>query len=303
MDNKENSREHRIKQVRRTKIAIVVSAIAVVVLVAIISIVLVFNKNEKDNTDASTTRTTEANATTETILDTTTEGITETTTENTTEATTEETKGNGHIVVLDPGHQSKGDSTKEPNGQGSSTMKARVTGGTRGTTTGVSEYQLNLDIALKLQTELENRGYTVYMTRTTNDVNISNKERAEYATSVGGEISVRIHANGSDSSSVSGALALMPSSSNPYVSNLSVESQKLSEYVLDSYCASTGMNNQGAVNSDTMTGINWCTVPVTILEMGYMTNPNDDSNMQNAGFQTKMVTGIADGIDKYFGLQ
>ena len=99
----------------------------------------------------------------------------------------------GHIVCIDPGHQAKGDSKMEPNGPGSSTMKARVTGGTKGTTTGIFEYQLNLTVADELRDELTRRGYRVYMTRDSHNVNISNKERAEYATSVGAEITVRIH--------------------------------------------------------------------------------------------------------------
>ncbi len=216
--------------------------------------------------------------------------------------TTEEPAANSHVVVIDPGHQGQGDSTTEPNGPGSSTMKARVAGGTHGTTTGVYEYQLTLVISQQLQAELENRGYTVYMTRTSHDVNISNMERAQYATSVGGEIAVRIHANGVDNASVSGALALAPSSSNPYIAYLSDSSWSLSKCILDAYCAATGMRNQGVSTSDTMTGINWSTVPVTILEMGYMTNPTDDVNMEDPAYQARMVQGIADGIDAYFGL-
>jgi N-acetylmuramoyl-L-alanine amidase len=207
----------------------------------------------------------------------------------------------GHIVCIDPGHQSRGDSTMEPNGPGSSTKKARVTGGTRGTTTGIYEYQLNLSVAEKLKDELNRRGYTVYMTRESNDVNISNKERAEYSTSVGAEITVRIHANGANSSSTNGAMTLVPSKNNPYVSGLAAASYNLGKSILDAYCQAAGFKNLGVQSNDTMTGTNFCTAPVTILEMGFMTNPSDDSNMNSDACQSKMVNGIANGIDNYFG--
>lgn len=208
---------------------------------------------------------------------------------------------NSAVVVIDPGHQLRGDSTKEPNGPGSSVMKARVTSGTSGVATGVAEYILNLDISLKLKTELENRGYTVYMTRSTHDVNISNMERAQYASSVGADIAVRIHANGAGSASVSGAETLVPSASNPYVSHLASASYSLGKNIIDSYCAATGFKNRGVIANDTMTGINWSQVPVAILELGFMSNLAEDQAMQDANMQNNMVQGIANGIDAYFG--
>ncbi len=209
---------------------------------------------------------------------------------------------NRKVVVIDPGHQRKGNSTKEPNGPGSATMKARVTQGATGVATKVPEYVMNLEVSLLLQTELENRGYTVYMTRTTHDVDISNMERAQYATTVGADIAVRIHGNGSSNQSVSGAECYAPSASNPYVSHLSNASMILSQQILNAYCAATGFKNRGVFASDTMTGINWSSVPVTIVEMGYMSNPSDDRNMQDSTMRNNMIQGIANGIDAYFGL-
>ena len=209
---------------------------------------------------------------------------------------------NNIVVVIDPGHQLRGDSTKEPNGPGSTTMKARVTSGTSGVATGVAEYILNLDISLKLKAELENRGYKVYMTRSTHDVNISNKERAEYANSVNADIAVRIHANGSSNANTNGAETYGPSASNPYVSHLSNASMSLGKCIINSYCAATGFRNGGARTSDIMTGINWSSVPVTIVELGYMSNAEEDKKMQDATMQNNMVQGIANGIDAYFGL-
>lgn len=221
------------------------------------------------------------------------------------EGTSGQTKGNEKaakkIVVIDPGHQSRGDSSKEPNGPGSTTMKARVTDGTAGVATGVPEYQLNLDVSLLLRDELQKRGYQVEMTRTTNDVNISNKERAEFANEANADIAVRIHANSVDDSSVRGALTVSPSKENPYVSDLYEESMKLSSCILDAYCAAAGIRKRSCTTDDGMTGINWSTVPVTIVELGFMSNGEEDSLMQDTSVQKKMAEGIADGIDQYFG--
>lgn len=212
------------------------------------------------------------------------------------------TSSNGHIVGIDPGHQSeKVDmSATEPNGPGSSTMKAKASTGTSGSFSGLPEYQLNLNVSLLLRDILEQRGYQVVMTRTDNDTAISNKERAELVASKGAEICVRIHANGDDSSGVSGALTMCPSQQNPYVSSLYDSSNRLSRCIIDSYCAATGFQNRGIIYTDSMTGINWSTIPVTIVEMGFMTNQNDDLKMADSAFQQTMAEGIANGVDAYF---
>ena len=72
--------------------------------------------------------------------------------------------------------------------------------------------------------------------------------------------------------------------------------------MITAYCDATNMNNRGVKINDTMTGINWCKMPVTILELGFLSNPTDDTNMQDDAYQKKMVQGIANGIDAYFGL-
>ena len=212
------------------------------------------------------------------------------------------TSSNGHIVGIDPGHQSENIdmSATEPNGPGSSTMKAKASTGTSGSFSGLPEYQLNLNVSLLLRDILEQRGYQVVMTRTDNDTAISNKERAELVASKGAEICVRTHANGDDSSGVSGALTMCPSQQNPYVSSLYDSSNRLSRCIIDSYCAATGFQNRGIIYTDSMTGINWSTIPVTIVEMGFMTNQNDDLKMADSSFQQTMAEGIANGVDAYF---
>ena len=70
--------------------------------------------------------------------------------------------------------------------------------------------------------------------------------------------------------------------------------------MINAYCQASGMENDGVQLYDNMTGINWSQIPVIILEMGYMTNEQDDVNMQDPEYEKKMVEGIANGIDQYF---
>lgn len=227
---------------------------------------------------------------------------TEVETESETETEPETEFKNGKKVAIDPGHQGWNIdmSEKEPMGPGSSEMKAKATSGTSGRFTGVPEYELVLNISIQLRAELESRGYEVLLTREDNDTAISNKERALLAADSGADIYVRIHANGSEDSSVNGAMTMIPSSQNPYVGYMHEECKVLGQSIIDAYCAATGMKNNGVQIFDNMTGINWSKIPVTIIEMGFMTNEKDDVNMEDEAYQEKMVQGIADGIDGYF---
>ena len=208
--------------------------------------------------------------------------------------------GAGKVIAIDPGHQAKGNSEKEPMAPGSTQMKAKVASGTQGVKTGIPEYQLTLAVSLKLKQELLDRGYKVYMIRETNEVNISNAERAEMANKSGADIFVRVHANSLNDSSIHGVLNMCQTSKNPYNGNLYGKSSALSKAVVDGIAGTTGFKNRGVQETDSMSGINWCKIPVTIVEMGFMSNPEEDQKMATEEYRDKIAKGIADGIDAYY---
>ena len=222
--------------------------------------------------------------------------------DSSTEESTQETSnvGEGKLICIDAGHQATPNTDTEPVGPGAEDKKAKVSAGNTGVTTGTEEYELNLEVALKLQSALEARGYTVKMIRTSNDVDISNAARAELANSDKADAFIRIHANGSTDTNASGVMTVCQTKDNPYNADIYDSCKRLSSDVLSGMAAATGANSEGVWETDSMSGINWCKVPVTIVEIGYMTNSEEDQKLVTSDYQNLLAKGIADGIDAYF---
>ena len=207
--------------------------------------------------------------------------------------------GSAPLVVIDAGHQSVGNYSHEPIGPGAWETKAKVTGGTQGRATGIPEYELTLALALGLGDLLEQQGCEVIQVRTSNDVDISNSERAAVANSNSADVFIRIHANGSDDTSVTGAMTICQTPYNPYNGDLYEQSRALSEFVLNDLVAATGCRREYVWETDTMSGINWAQVPVTIVEVGYMSNYQEDILLSQDDYRAKICEGLANGIIEY----
>jgi len=201
----------------------------------------------------------------------------------------------GYIIGIDPGHQAKGDSTLEPVAPGSDLMKAKVSSGTQGRFTGVPEYEVNLAVGLLLQSLLEEYGATVIMTRETNDVNISNIERAQLFNEAGTDYALRLHCNGIDDSSKYGAFMIVPET-NPFIEDCN----RAAEILIESFCKATDAKNLGVIVRSDLSGLNWCERMVILIEMGHMTNEMEDRLLTDPDYQMKMAMGLLEGILIYF---
>ncbi len=203
------------------------------------------------------------------------------------------------IICIDPGHQSKANPATEPIGPGSNQTKAKVTGGTSGASSKTPEYQINLEVSLKLKKALEASGYKVVMTREKNEVNISNARRAELANEAKADLVVRIHADGNSNPEVKGISVLYPAK-NAWTGGFYLQSKEAAQTVLASLIKATGAKNNGIVARNDITGFNWSERPVILVEMGYLSNKDEDKLLNDEGYQNKLAQGILSGINSYF---
>ena len=118
------------------------------------------------------------------------------------------------VIVLDPGHDQRGNPATEPIGPGSPIRKIKDGGGTRGVVSGLTEAELNLLVAQRLRPLLERAGVRVVMTRTKNaGASMGNIARARIANRAGAGLFLRLHADGSTDRSVRGTHTLLPGTS------------------------------------------------------------------------------------------
>ncbi|MDQ0902349.1 N-acetylmuramoyl-L-alanine amidase [Paenibacillus sp. V4I7] len=205
----------------------------------------------------------------------------------------------GRLVMLDPGHQRYGNNALESVGPDTRETKPKVSSGTVGVRTKKPEHVLNLEVSLLIKDELVRRGIEVAMTRESHEVDISNKQRAEMANEAGAALAVRIHADGDSSPKTKGFSVLYPSASLAAVKPIAAESHEAAGFILEHLKAATEMAGRGISARSDLSGFNWSKVPVVLVELGFMTNPEEDELMSEAEYQKKLAQGIADGIEQF----
>ena len=201
----------------------------------------------------------------------------------------------GLRIGIDPGHQEHANSEKEPVAPNSSETKAKVSSGTAGVSTGIAEYITDLEVALKLRDALKAQGCEVYMTREVNDIDISNLERAEMMNELGVDLVLRLHCDGATDKSANGIGMFVRKTGEKQE-----ESEAAANVLLETMSEATGAKARGVFLRDTYTMNNWSIVPCILVEMGYMSNPDEDEKLNDPAYQEKLVQGMVEGIARYF---
>ena len=206
--------------------------------------------------------------------------------------------GSGLVVVIDPGHQSHANPVQEPIGPGSTETKAKMTAGATGVTSDVPEYELDLEIATNLARRLESAGVKVVMTRTTNDVDLSNAERAQIANQASADLFVRIHADSSTNPATTGVSTEYPAP-NSWTASFAKPSHTAADLIRQRLVAATGAHDGGSMQHADIAGFNWSKVPCVLVQTGFQSNAVEDKLLTSSHYQDLVAQGIADGVAAY----
>ncbi len=210
----------------------------------------------------------------------------------------------GRIICLDPGHcvtEEAGKGYREPVSPLSDETKPRYLSGTRGAS--LTEEQLNLQVALKLRDALEALGAEVVMTREVSEISLPNTERCRIANESGADVHVHIHADGSESTSANGVSVLIPDGDLLGTPSIVEESARLGQLMVDCVSEATGAKNRGTVPRSDLTGLNFSEIPSVFIEMGFMTNPEEDALLSSGEYQDKIVAGMANSLMDWYGAE
>ena len=173
---------------------------------------------------------------------------------------------------------------------------------------GISEKSLTLAIQSRVKAKLEAEGYQVVTTRTS-DTYVDLTDRSRAANASESDIFVSIHINASGSSAAQGIetyyyqpYAEYPSRINAtYHANptrLSM-SDTLANAIQSSLINATGAQNQG-VKRQTFAVLRETTAPAVLLELGFLSNPQEATRLNTSAYQETLANAIVAGIKSYY---
>jgi N-acetylmuramoyl-L-alanine amidase len=195
------------------------------------------------------------------------------------------------IIVIDPGHGGRDDGAQNKALQ----LKEKI---------------LTLDLANRLKSQLNDRGYTVYLTRTS-DTYVELENRADTANRRNADLFISLHLNASTDTSVRGAETyILPPFGQPSSTGTDGDGEHLSGNQYDAWSAIAGYYVQKELSGDvgaTDRGLRRARFvvlrdldcPGMLIESGYITNQGEGYKLSTAAYRQRVVQGIADAVDAY----
>ena len=178
------------------------------------------------------------------------------------------------IVVIDPGHGGSDPGTQHNN---------------------LVEKHLNLDIALRLASLLENNGIKTYMTRKT-DTYPTIPDRAALANEVG-DLMVIIHNNAFYTSNINGTETFFWPNENEDM--FWVTSERASEILLRNIVTTIGTFNRGS-KEHPYRMLRYSEIPTVFIEYAFLSNPSDAARLRSGEFLQRCAEGTFRGIQEIF---
>ena len=177
----------------------------------------------------------------------------------------------GKVIVLDPGH-----GAHDPGALGENN----------------TEKDLTLATAKKLKAKLETAGAKVIMTRT-EDTYLTLSERVQISKKNNADVFISIHFNSSASESANGM--------ETYYWTTYKNESKLAELVQKELIKSTGLSDRKSATGNFHV-IRENNNSAILVELGFISNPDEEKIIATSDFQNKAATGIVNGLEAYFDL-
>ena len=193
----------------------------------------------------------------------------------------------GKTIVIDPGHGSI-----QPGGW--------TDPGAVGKVLKLMERDVNLAVALKLQQLLTQQGAKVVMTHSTGRTYLSLAGRADVANNIGADIFVSIHSNSNSNSAISGTSVYYYAPT--WHSELSSQRwlrQRLALSIQNELVKAGGRKDIGILE-ESFAVLRETKVPSVLVEMAYLSNPEEERLLATDQFRYQMALGIFRGIENYF---
>ena len=204
----------------------------------------------------------------------------------------------GVTVCIDPGHQRTTQVETVQSGPNFNRTTTTTIGMAKGVETKRMESQLVLEIGMQLRNALMAQGASVCVTRDMQDTFVGMLERSDIPNSISADFVLRLHCNSRSSNpDVQGIEVYSPLMSS-YAHQVAEEAEyrRMAETMLQAMQDATGMHKGAYLLNDNYVGNNWSRMPSFLIEMGYMTNMEEDLLLSCPAYQQRLVQGMVQGV-------